>query len=122
MNLDPKRRTLLGGVTALALASISRLAVSQPQERTIAVVARKFEYVPRQIVVKKGETVVLEFTAPEVVMGFNLNAFGVRTDIVPGQPARVRLTPDKTGEFVFYCDVFCGSGHEEMDGTLSVTE
>jgi cytochrome c oxidase subunit II len=33
----------------------------------------------------------------------------------------LRLTPDKTGTFTFACDVFCGSGHEDMTGTLIVT-
>jgi cytochrome c oxidase subunit II len=34
--------------------------------------------------------------------------------------ATVRLTLDKAGSFVFLCDVFCGSGHEDMSGTLVV--
>ena len=29
---------------------------------------------------------------------------------------------DKLGEFPFHCDVFCGSGHEQMDGTIKVTD
>jgi len=32
----------------------------------------------------------------------------------------VTITPDKPGTFVFFCDVFCGDGHEEMAGTLVV--
>jgi cytochrome c oxidase subunit 2 len=30
------------------------------------------------------------------------------------------MTPTRTGEFTFLCDVFWGSGHETMDGTLHV--
>jgi len=30
--------------------------------------------------------------------------------------------PDKTGTFTFVCDIFCGTGHEEMDGTIEVTD
>ena len=30
-------------------------------------------------------------------------------------------TPDKAGTFIFLCDVFCGDGHEGMNGTLVVT-
>jgi len=26
------------------------------------------------------------------------------------------------GDFPFHCDVFCGSGHEQMEGTIKVTE
>lgn len=32
-----------------------------------------------------------------------------------------KRTPDKSGEFPFHCDVFCGSGHESMTGTVIVT-
>lgn len=34
--------------------------------------------------------------------------------------AEVAMTPDKVGEFTFVCDVFCGSGHENMEGTIRV--
>jgi cytochrome c oxidase subunit 2 len=34
----------------------------------------------------------------------------------------VRFTPDKVGRFNFHCDLFCGSGHEDMMGTLIVVE
>jgi cytochrome c oxidase subunit 2 len=54
-------------------------------------------------------------------MGFNAPDFKVRADIAPGRVARVRLVPDKTGDFEFFCDNFCGEGHETMSGTIRVT-
>jgi cytochrome c oxidase subunit 2 len=54
-------------------------------------------------------------------MGFNAPDFGVRSDIVPGKISRVRFTPDKSGQFAFQCDIFCGSGHEDMAGLITVT-
>ena len=45
-------------------------------------------------------------------------AFGV---VMPGKPTFIRFTPDKTGEFLYVCDVFCGSGHESLEGSLFVT-
>ena len=56
----------------------------------------------------------------DVLMGFSAPDFDVRADIVPGQVARLRLVPDKVGTFTFLCDVFCGSGHETMNGTITV--
>jgi cytochrome c oxidase subunit 2 len=44
----------------------------------------------------------------------------MRSDILPGVTTRLRFTPDKVGEFPFHCDIFCGSGHETMAGTLVV--
>ena len=122
MNIDHKKRILLNAAGALALGSLSVLALAKPKARVIKVVAKKFVYVPDEIRVKKGEAVVLQFSAPEVPMGFNLADFNLRTDIIPGKVATLLFTPDKAGSFTFVCDIFCGSGHEDMNGTLIVSE
>ena len=119
MRVDPDRRTLM--LAALALSSAAVLASAKPKPRVINVVAKKFEFVPAEIHVKRGETVTLQFSAPEVPMGFNLADFKLRTDIVPGKVAVLEFTPDKAGTFTFLCDVFCGSGHEDMSGHLIVS-
>ncbi len=95
---------------------------AQPAEQVIKITAKKFDYTPNQITLKKGVPVVLEFTSADVLMGFNTPDLGARTDIMPGQIARVRLVPDKVGTFTFFCDIFCGSGHETMTGTITVVE
>jgi cytochrome c oxidase subunit 2 len=120
MSLDASRRNLTGAAAALALSSLAALALARPRPRVIKVVAKKFVFVPSEIRLKKGETVTLQLTAPEVPMGFSLPDFSLRADIIPGQPTTLQLTPDKAGSFIFLCDVFCGSGHEDMNGTLVV--
>ena len=114
------RRHLLRTAAALALGSVAVRSSAKPKERVIKIIAKKFVFVPSEIHVKQGETVLLQFTAPEVPMGFSLPDFALRTDILPGKVATLRLTPDKTGSFDFLCDLFCGSGHEEMNGKLIV--
>jgi cytochrome c oxidase subunit II len=122
MTIDRNRRQALRAAGAVLLAgSAAALAAAESKPRVIKVIARKFVFVPAEIRVKKGETVVLQFTAPEVPMGVNLPDFSARADIIPGKVSTLRLTPDKTGSFTFACDVFCGSGHEDMAGTLIVT-
>jgi cytochrome c oxidase subunit 2 len=44
---------------------------------------------------KKGEPVVFELVAEDVVTGFNLADFGVRSDVLPGKVMRVRFVPDR---------------------------
>ena|SRR5438105_5931534 len=120
MTTNLLRRRCIAAAGALALGGVA-IVRAQPGERVIHVVARKFVFEPSEIKLKKGETVVLELTAPEVLMGFAARDFGLRADIVPGRPTRLRFTPDKVGTFGFACDVFCGSGHEDMNGTLVVS-
>jgi cytochrome c oxidase subunit 2 len=95
---------------------------AQPAEQVIKITAKKFDYTPNHITLKKGVPVVLEFTTADVLMGFNVPDLGARADIVPGKVVRVRIVPDKVGTFTFFCDIFCGSGHEDMTGTITVVE
>jgi len=116
------RRAVLGAIAATALAGVTgAISVhSQPAERVISIRAYKFSYDPDELVVKLNEPVILQFSASDVVMGFNAPDFGARATIIPGQTARVRIVPNKVGTFTFHCDVFCGDGHEDMDGTIRV--
>jgi cytochrome c oxidase subunit 2 len=60
-------------------------------------------------------------TTLDVTMGFSAYELGLHGDIVTGRVTQLRFTPDKVGSFEFSCDVFCGSGHEEMGGVIVVT-
>ncbi|CAN5256283.1 hypothetical protein BH10PSE14_BH10PSE14_12780 [soil metagenome] len=105
----------LGGTAA-------RLAAQQPAPKPaeIHISAKKFEFQPNRITAKVGQPLVLVLTSEDRIHGFKMPELGLRAEIVPGQETRVTLTPDKTGSFTFFCDVFCGGGHEDMDGTLVV--
>ena len=121
MSMD-RRRMLLGSVIALAGAGLGVRALAQPKERVIPVIARKFVFLPNEIALKVGEPVVLEFTSPDIVMGFYAPDLNLRASpIIPGQVTRLRFTPDRAGTFSFLCDVFCGDGHEAMSGKLVVS-
>lgn len=119
MRLD-RRRLLAAGALAAAGAVLGAGAFAQAKERVIRVTARKFVFLPREIRLKKGVPVVLELVTADVVMGFNAPDFKARADIIPGKVSRVRFTPDKTGTFVYLCDIFCGDGHEGMSGQIHV--
>ena len=104
----------------LAAAAVFRAGAAEP--RVVRIVAKRFSYTPSEVTLKKGEPVVLELVSEDRVHGFKLPAFKIRSDVRPNEVTRVPLTPDKTGTFTFACDVFCGDGHDDMTGTLIVTE
>jgi cytochrome c oxidase subunit 2 len=111
---------------ALAAAAMTAAYVAaQPaatDEQVIKITAKKFEYIPHDVTLRRGVPVILEFTTQDVFMGFNAPDLGVRADIVPGKTVRVRVVPSKVGKVEFLCDVFCGSGHEEMSGMITVVD
>ncbi len=106
-------------VAALMVAGAMRPALAE-EGRVIKIEARKFRFAPDLIEMKVGEAVVLELTALDFVHGFSIPEWRMRTDLVIGQPVRMRLSPDLPGRFTFLCDNFCGSGHEGMNGMIVV--
>ena len=109
--------TFVGG-TVLAQGA----AQHPDNERVIKIVAQRFSYTPNEIVLKKGQPVVLEFTSLDFVHGFKIPDLNIRADLPPGKVTKVRITPDKEGVYDFLCDNFCGSGHEEMSGRIIVKD
>jgi len=119
--LLPRRRVMaVAAAGGLGLVLSAWRVQAQSEARVIPVSAKKFTYDPDEIHLKVGEAVVLELKSLDVVMGFNCPDFKVRSDILPGRVSRVELKPDKPGAFPFFCDIFCGSGHEDMNGAFIV--
>ena len=99
--------------------------VASPSQRVpcrIEVTARRFEFAPSEITLKKGEPVVLVLKSIDVPPGFRFRELGIETKAGKGQTSEVAFTPDKTGTFVGHCSVFCGSGHGGMTLTLHIVE
>jgi cytochrome c oxidase subunit 2 len=90
-------------------------------EQVIRVTAKKFEFSPSVITVHLNIPVVLEFTSLDRLHGFALPDLKLEAEIKPGETTRVRFIPDKLGTFPFHCNRFCGSGHEDMNGQIVVT-
>jgi cytochrome c oxidase subunit 2 len=121
-------------ITVMALVAVTDLgmtagwrhlataAVPAAAGQVVHMTAKRFEYTPSQITLKKGVPVVLEITALDRDHGFKIPGLGIRADLKSGQVTRVRIVPDRTGTFEFRCDVFCGSGHEDMAGEIVVVD
>jgi heme/copper-type cytochrome/quinol oxidase subunit 2 len=101
---------------------VAAAAADSASEQVIKITAKKFEYSPKEITLKKGVPVVLELTSLDRLHGFNCPALAIRSDIAPDKVNIVRFTPQKTGTFEFHCDVFCGLGHGDMKGDFIVTD
>lgn len=115
-------KTLLIGLLATGSLALSGFSPAQEGAKRIEVSVKKFSYSPSEITLKKGEPVVLVLTSEDVAHGLKFKELNLNTKFDKGKPSELAFTPDKTGDFVGHCSVFCGSGHGSMTLTLHVTE
>ena len=95
---------------------------AQEAPRQIEITAKRFEYAPAEITLKKGQPVVLVLKSEDVAHGLRFRDLNLNVEVKKGGSAELKFTPDKTGDFVGHCSVFCGSGHGSMTMTLHVVD
>src|SRR5262249_31601419 len=116
------RKTLALGISSLLVALGCLAAPAADQAKVVKISAKKFEFTPNEITLKKGVPVVFELTSEDRKHGFAITGTDLRSDIEPGKVTELKFDPQKAGNYDFYCDIFCGSGHEGMAGKITVTD
>ncbi len=110
------------GAAALLVAALFARGGRGDSPRVVEIRAKRFEFTPKEIHLRKGETTILRLTSEDVTHGFFLRPLKVDTDIPPGRVTEVTVTPESAGRFTAICDHFCGSGHGNMKLTVIVEE
>ncbi len=105
-------------LTLLALPAPGPVRAQEP--RVIEISAKRFQFTPARVTLKKDEPVILRLHSDDVVHGFYMKKLGIDATIEPGKTVDVPLTPHQVGTFVTICDHFCGAGHGNMHMTLVV--
>jgi cytochrome c oxidase subunit 2 len=95
-------------------------ARAEGSPRVVAITAKRFEFSPNQLTLRRGETVKLQLKSEDVTHGFFMRALGIDSDITPGETTELILTPQIAGKFTTICDHFCGAGHGNMKMTIVV--
>src|SRR5262245_3762784 len=120
-------RILFCSIAATFLLSCASVCLAKPleepspAEREIKIIARRFEFQPKSISVRKGERVKLIVTSADVDHGVAIEAFGIDQPVKAKETRVIEFTPDREGKFAFTCSVFCGDRHPDMAGELIVT-
>jgi cytochrome c oxidase subunit 2 len=110
------------GIALTAVAPKSNLARADVNPKVIEITAKKFEFTPNEITLKKGQPVILRVTSLDRVHGFMSKPLKFDTDIAVGKTTDVAVTPDTAGDFTVICDHYCGTGHGGMKMTISVVQ
>jgi cytochrome c oxidase subunit II len=111
-------------VTAIVVSCLFVLSgcakTTRKEPVRIKVVAKKYQFQPQEIRLKKAQEVVLEVTSTDVQHGFHVPGLGISEPIQKGKVAEIRFTPEVRGEYRVECDILCGAGHDDMAGKIVV--
>ena len=100
----------------------SQFVRAEGAPQRIEITAKRFEFGPGEITLKKGQPVILVLKSADVAHGISIRELNVLVKVGKGGTAEVQFTPDKTGDFVGHCAVFCGSGHGSMAFKVHVVD
>ena len=90
--------------------------------RTITIQARKFEFDPSEITLKKDQPVQLDLTSEDTKHSLVVPGLGINGVMKKGEVTHIMVTPEKTGDFPGRCGVFCGLGHKHMHFVVHVVD
>ncbi len=82
--------------------------------RVITIRAKKYEFIPSEINLKKDQTVKLELSSEDVEHSLEVRGLGINGIMKKGEVTDVVVTPTKIGDFKGKCGKFCGFGHGRM--------
>jgi len=129
---------LLGGLAVTAsFPRVANTSQADQEVRVIEVSAKKYEYSPSPIQVKRGVKVQLRITSLDKTHGFKINLSPDGSDkksepglvftsnddcfkLEKGIPTVVEFVARTAGTYSFHCCNRCGIGHGGMKGQLVV--
>jgi cytochrome c oxidase subunit II len=101
---------LAGPATSVAATDTTDTA----EPRVVELTAKRFEYSPKEITLKRGEPVTLRIHSEDVAHGLFSKKLKLDADILPKNTTEVTITPEEAGTFTAICNHFCGAGHGGM--------
>ena len=111
-------RFSIGAVILVIVGALAQDVESRAGE--IKMIAKKYEFRPNIVRVKKGDHVRLVITAIDRAHGFKIDAFQIDQKLPKGEAVTVDFAADRSGTFPFQCSEFCGLGHKKMKGELII--
>jgi cytochrome c oxidase subunit 2 len=113
-------------VTALAIygwITLDDIEAKQSNEMVVNVTGQQFtwnfEYPSeklesKELVLPVNRPIEFKIRSKDVIHSFWVPQFRLKSDAVPGLTTKIRVTPDKAGNYEVVCAELCGLGHSTM--------
>ena len=114
---------LVSGLAVYGWIVLDDIEAKQPNEMVVKVTGQQFTWTfeyPQQkvestaLVLPKDQPVEFRIQTNDVIHSFWVPEFRLKSDAVPGLTTRIRLTPDRVGQYQVVCAELCGIGHAAM--------
>lgn len=118
-----RQKTILAGVAGLLAVSGNvrwNQVTAQTEPHRVEIKAKRFNYQPSELTLKKGEPVILVLKSEDVPHGLRFRDLNIALRVDKGGSSEMEFTPTQAGDFRGQCWVFCGAGHGSMMLTLHV--
>lgn len=112
---------LIGGIVVVCSSLIGH-SIAQASTDRVVVNATRFAFAPTEITLREGKPVDLVMRSVDTAHGIRIRELGIELKAAKGQTSDVTFTPNRTGEFIGHCSVFCGSGHGRMTLVVHVVQ
>ncbi|UOF92247.1 cupredoxin domain-containing protein [Fodinisporobacter ferrooxydans] len=78
------------------------------------VTATDFKWTLDKTDFKVNQPIEFVVTDKEGVHGFSIDGTSVNQPLAPGDAKTIAWTPTKPGTYTIRCNIYCGSGHDQM--------
>jgi cytochrome c oxidase subunit II len=120
---------LVTGLAIYGWVTLNDIEAKQPDELTVNVTGQQFtwtfEYPAQKVtspelVLPVDRPVHFRIHTKDVIHSFWVPQFRLKSDAVPGQVTRIRVKPDRVGNYEVVCAELCGIGHATMRNRVRV--
>jgi cytochrome c oxidase subunit 2 len=73
-----------------------------------------------QLHIPVNRNIILTLTSQDVIHDFDVPAFRIKHDVLPGRYVRMWFKATKTGTYHLFCGQYCGDLHSQMIGSVIV--
>jgi len=122
---------IVSGLAIYGWIVLDDIEAKQPDEMVVNVTGQQFTWTfeyPRErvqstdLLLPKDRPVEFRIRSRDVIHSFWVPEFRLKSDAVPGLTTRIRLTPNKVGQWQVVCAELCGLGHSTMRQQVRVLE